>query len=55
MVSGFLTSPLLQDRMASGDATVIADVIHLIDLVQSEQFAGVFFVADHTKIYFRVG
>ena len=26
------------------------DVIHLVDLVQAEQFAGAFFGADHTKI-----
>ena len=31
------------------------DVVHLIDLFQSEQFARVFFVADHTKMCFRVG
>ena len=50
MVSGFLTSPLDQERMASGDATVMRDVVDLVDLVQAEQLAGAFFGADHTII-----
>ena len=47
MVSGFLTSPLDQERMASGDATAMATYSHLIDLVQTEQLAGAFFGANH--------
>ncbi len=48
MVSGFLTSPLDQERMASGRGDGDRDVVHLVDLVQAEQFAGAFFGADHT-------
>ena len=36
--------------MASGDATRDADVVNLVDLVQAEQLAGVFFGAGHTLL-----
>ena len=54
MVSGFLTSPLDQERMASGEATEMRDVIHLVDLVQAEQLAGGFFGADHTIFIWQI-